>query len=426
VARILARDPQHGQALLDALEGPRTYALRVNTLKTSPVDILRWLPFHLSPVPWCSAGYYYAGDEKPGQHPLHWAGLYYIQDASAMYPVESLDVEPHHKVLDLSAAPGGKATQILAHLQGQGLLVANEVDAARAQTLVYNLESFGADNFAVVNSPPAVLARALPNYFDRILVDAPCSGEGLFRKDYAARQSWRSEHVASSAARQEEILTSALHMLRSGGKMVYSTCTFAEEENEWLLANMAAKESSLQLHQPTVRLLPHLVPGEGQFSAVLTKNTATPLTETKVRLFRPAAPPGKAVKLMQEFAGPSYSQDSARLHAQGDTLYRIPRGMPDLVGVRIVRLGLKLGTAHEKRFHPDHAFALSLTPPHLPRLDYKSDDPRLLSYLHGHVIPCALDVEGWVLICCEGFPLGLGKASQGQVKNHLPKGLRKL
>jgi len=426
VARILARDPNNGQALLDALEEPRTYALRANTLKISPVDILHLLPFHLSPVPWCSAGYYYGSDDRPGQHPLYWAGLYYIQDASAMYPVETLDVAPGHKVLDISAAPGGKATQILAHLRGQGLLVANEIDTARAQVLAYNMESFGAENFAVLNSLPAQLARAFPNYFDRILVDAPCSGEGLFRKDYAARQNWRSEHPASCAVRQEEILSFALHMLRPGGKIVYSTCTFAEEENEWLLASMVAKESSLQLCEPPVRLLPHLMRGEGQFSAVITKKAEDSLTRTEVSSFRPCSPPAKAVKLVQEFAGNSSTVDTARLHFHDDSIYLLPPGLPDLKGLRIVRVGLKLGTAYEKRFHPDHAWALSLTPPLLPRLDFAWDDPRLQAYLHGHVIPCDTNVGGWVLISSADFPLGFGKASQGQVKNHLPKGLRKL
>jgi len=343
-----------------------------------------------------------------------------------MYPVEALDIEPGHKVLDISAAPGGKATQILAHLQGKGLLIANEIEAARAQVLAYNLESFGAENFAVLNCPPAQLALAFPSYFDRILVDAPCSGEGLFRKDYAARQSWRSEHPASCAFRQEEILSLALHMLRPGGKIVYSTCTFAEEENEWLLASLAAKERSLELPEPPVHLLPHLVQGEGQFSAVLTKKAEDSRSRALIPAFRPCAPSAKAMQQVQEFAGNSSSLDIARLHLHDGNLYLLPQGLPDLKGLRIVRVGLKLGTAHEKRFHPDHAWALSLTPPLLPRLDYAWDDPRLLDYLHGHVLPCDISVAGWVLISCAGFPLGFGKASQGQVKNHLPKGLRKI
>ncbi len=217
-------------------EEPRQYALRVNTLKISPEEFLEIAPFHLSPVPWTDNGFYYEKEDCPSRHPFYYAGLYYLQEPSAMAPAQFLPVCPGERVLDLCAAPGGKATALAAKLQGKGLLVANDISASRAKALLKNLELFGVVNAFVTNTAPAHLAGQFKESFDKILVDAPCSGEGMFRKDVSNAKLWSLNKVRDCAKVQKEIIRQAAAMLRPGGMMLYSTCTFAPEENEQVIA----------------------------------------------------------------------------------------------------------------------------------------------------------------------------------------------
>jgi len=430
--RILQRIGDDGRLLLEALDKVRVSGLRANTLKVSPEYLRRILPFSLQPVEWCKEGFYYNNEERPGQHPLYHAGLYYIQEPSAMYTVEALDVQPGHRVLDLCAAPGGKSTQVVARLKGEGLLVSNEIVAARAKILAFNLEKFGAYNFVVTNTSAEKLAQALPGFFDRIIVDAPCSGEGMFRKEPETRQAWQPNHPSGCAARQQEILDHAVAMLRPGGRLVYSTCTFAEEENEWQVEDLLRRHPSLEpvrpplakgieiLNNPFVaKLMPHRLSGEGHFCAVLEKNMADSPSEP--RPFIPTAPSPDSQRLWREFAGKQ--SIAGELHAWGDYISIVPM-LPVLPGIKIERMGLRLGTITKGRFEPDHALALSLIELPLPIVNLNADGPEIAAYLRGHVLECGLTLKGWVRINCEGHSVGFGKASQGQIKNHFPKGLR--
>ncbi|MEC0369095.1 RsmB/NOP family class I SAM-dependent RNA methyltransferase [Paenibacillus chibensis] len=277
--------------------------IRVNTLKISVEDLLSLSPWRLKPIPWCPTGYYTETGERPGRHPYYHAGLYYIQEPSAMAPVEMLDVKPGEKVLDLCAAPGGKSTQIAAKLQGQGLLISNDLNSERTKALAKNLELYGVRNGVVLQEHPERIAGKFPGFFDKILVDAPCSGEGMFRKDEDMVRQWDAQSPLKYAAMQRDILKSAAKMLKPGGRIVYSTCTFSPEENEAIIAEFIAEHEHFHVRTPersgcfaqgepewlkgneelaraipaeiweqtkhTARLWPHLIEGEGHFLAVL-------------------------------------------------------------------------------------------------------------------------------------------------------------
>ena len=357
-----------------------------------------------------------------------------------MFVAQALDVQPGQTVLDLCASPGGKATQILNALRGNGLLVANEVTSSRIKPLVFNLERFGAGNFMVTSASAEQLAKQLPGLFDRILIDAPCSGEGLFRKDPGTRLTWEPSHPEGCAKRQKDLLHWGAQMLRPGGKIVYSTCTFAEEENEWLIGSFLSDNPGFSAELPifseqfgliatdpaAVKLLPHKLKGEGHFCAILRKkgNGECSLSEqwTLPRV------PAEARSLWRSFANEhcAHLESSDRLFVWDDSLYLAPSHVPALKNIRFSRIGLKLGRVTAKDFFLDHALALSLEKIDLPRADFAPDDTRLKSYLRGEAIPVQHRDRGWTLVCCSGFPLGLGKISDGMLKNHLPKGLRVL
>jgi NOL1/NOP2/sun family putative RNA methylase len=437
--RISRRLAGEAELLLNSLEGQRTYGLRVNTLKLPLEHVRQVLPFNLQGVPWCDSGFYYAADERPGLHPLHQAGLYYIQEPSAMYVAEALDVHPGHHVLDLCASPGGKSTQITAKLRGRGFLLANEVVPSRANTLVFNIERFGARNFVVTSASAEQLAQQLPAHFDRILIDAPCSGEGLFRKDPSTRLHWDEGHPAGCARRQRELIQWGAKMLKPEGLLVYSTCTFAEEENEWLIHSflrdnpefsavvpaLPGEHGLVITDPPAVKLLPHRLQGEGHFCAVLRKESTEPPARTPHWI--PPAFPREAAQVWQSFARdhcPQLEHDQS-LYMLGDSLFLASEGVPVLRGIRTPRMGLKLGRVSGKHLIPDHALALSLEELVTPRADYHPEDRHLRQYLRGETIPCTLG-KGWTLVCCQGHPLGWGKSSDNMLKNHLPKGLREL
>ena len=466
-------------------------SLRVNTLKITPDSLRRAVPFMGNQVPWQGNGFYYPaeGDIRPGKHPLHEAGAYYIQEASAMLPASLCPPSPGERVLDLCAAPGGKATQLAAALEGEGLLVANEIHPTRAGILSQNLERMGVRNAVVTNAAPAELAVKFPAFFDKIVVDAPCSGEGMFRKEADAVTMWSPENVALCARRQAEILDEAAKMLRAGGYLTYSTCTFAPEENEGTVlaflirhpefevvpsseAEVAAarEQGLLSAGSPawvegaeqypealreavcaSYRVFPHKCDGEGHF-AVLLRKIGEGSGQTAPRAFagkkgkkadRSGGAKGKpsaeaaAVQLFENFVrevlgGVADWVEDTLPCLFGDKLYLVPKALcgadgdpkAALNGLRVLRAGLCagiiVGTDRGKgRFEPDHALALAAgcTPRSFP-----VDEDGAVAYLRGETFPA--DVRGWHTVTYCGLPLGWGKASDGVMKNHLPKGLR--
>ena len=410
-------------AFLEALERPRAVALRFNPLKGNAPQ----LPFQREPVPWEENGYYYDPDSRPGLHPFHEAGVYYLQEASAMAPVKLLDPQPGEKICDLCAAPGGKSTQIAGKMAGEGFLLCNEYNPKRAKILSRNIERLGIANALVTNEHPQKLADRLPGFFDRVLIDAPCSGEGMFRKEEAAVTDWSPEAVSACAQRQREILHSGAQLVRPGGRLVYSTCTFAPEENEETVAafleahpDFYPEEVSAPWFTPAgsgcFRLWPHKLLGEGHFAAVL-RRTGEPEEAEK--------PPAgeKLPALWKDFAKAlDITLPEGRCVRFGQSIYWAPTQMPDIRGLKVLRPGLALGEEKKGRFEPEHALALWLKNAK-NQLDLPADGDALRAYMHGDTVAC--DQTGWCLVKADGYSLGWGKADGKVLKNHYPKGLRR-
>ena len=411
------------EAFLQSLQRPRAVALRMNPLKGEPPT----LPFVTEPVPWEPLGYYYDPEARPGLHVFHEAGVYYLQEASAMAPVALLEPQPGEKICDLCAAPGGKSTQIAGRLSGRGMLLCNEVSPKRAKILSRNIERLGVANAVVTNETPAVLAQRFPAFFDRVLVDAPCSGEGMFRKEEAAITDWSPETVQMCARRQGEILDCAAKMVKPGGRLVYSTCTFAPQEDE------EAVEAFLENHPEFVpepveapwfqesgpamyRMWPHKLLGEGHLAAVL-RRMGQPEDS-------PAPPPGeKLPRQWEDFAKAlDIRLPEGRGLRFGETLYWAPADMPDVTKLRVLRAGLELGTVKKDRFEPAHALALWLKDCRC-QVSFPAESDEIKAYLHGEVLPCR--EKGWCLVKAGAYSLGWGKGDGSQLKNHYPKGLRK-
>lgn len=377
-------------------------------------------------VPWCPLGYYVPDDLRMGKDPLHAAGAYYLQEPSAMAPAEALGIQPGMRVLDLCAAPGGKSTQLADRLQGRGLLVANEIHTGRARILLENVERMGIPNAVVLNESPDRIAKHFGPWFDAVLVDAPCSGEGMFRRDPAAIAQWTPESPRRCHERQAEILESAALCLRGGGTMVYSTCTFNRVENEHTIERFLARhpefhlDGSLQLpgipcKDGMAHLYPHQLSGEGHFLARLIKNGDD---ERELLTFRPQKPDPRWVK----FAAESLSTlDYVGFYTQGEWLYTLPDNMPELTGLHVLRAGVQLGRLAAGRLEPAHALALAVAP-QCVSLRFDVNDEEALRYLHGETL--SGHGAGWGLVTYKSLPLGWGKCSDGQVKNHYPKGLR--
>ncbi|GAB6926390.1 16S rRNA (cytosine(1407)-C(5))-methyltransferase RsmF [Paenibacillus sp. JCM 10914] len=423
--------------------------LRVNTLKIS-TDAFRDLsPFELEPIPWCPTGYYTQEGERPGRHPYYHAGLYYIQEPSAMAPVELLDVTPGDLVLDLCAAPGGKSTQIAAKLQGEGLLVSNDLHPDRTKALAKNLEMYGVRNAVVLNDDPERIAGAFPEFFTKILIDAPCSGEGMFRKDESMLKYWDESSPLKFAEMQQEILDAAARMLRPGGRMVYSTCTFSPEENEamiarflldhrdyevlpidrthgfspgetgWLAEQEGTDAELLQQVAGTARLWPHRVRGEGHFMAVLQRKGELTVTEDEMKTSlemvaepeatRPgkrgrAERPGKAQRsgtkhTPAESAAPSFQPflEFIETHLQvklcgysviyGNHIYVSPLPESRLKQLKVVRPGWYMGQLKNGRFVPGHPLATALHPHECVRcVNLSSEDGEAVRYLKGETL----------------------------------------
>lgn len=410
-------------AFLEGLERPRAVALRFNPLKGEmPV-----LPFVKEQVPWEPAGYYYDPGARPGLHPYHEAGVYYLQEASAMAPVVLLNPQPGERVCDLCAAPGGKTTQIAGRMNGSGFLLCNEINPKRAKILSRNVERMGVGNALVTNEHPQNLAKRYPGHFDRVLIDAPCSGEGMFRKEEAAVADWSPETVQMCARRQLEILHSGAQLVRDGGRLVYSTCTFAPEENEQTITaflqthpEFSPERVSAPWFTPgpdgSYRLWPHKLLGEGHFAAVLRKAGERSSPET-------VSTGEKLPKEWTEFAGKmGITLPEGKAVLFGQSLYWAPKEMPDIRGVKVMRPGLELGQVKKGRFEPAHALALWLQ--HAANVQSLSaDSEQIKAFLHGETIPT--DKIGWCLVTVDGYSIGWGKGDGKILKNHYPKGLRR-
>ena len=373
-------------------------------------------------IPWEQNGFYTHFD-KLGASPFHFAGLFYSQEPSAMSAAPLLAVQAGEKVLDLCSAPGGKGTQLACAMDGKGLIVLNEPILSRAKILSGNVERMGVKNAVVTCETPEKLAQIFENYFDKILVDAPCSGEGMFRKNAdEALAEWSEENVALCAARQKRILTEAVKMLKAGGKLVYSTCTFAPQEDEeqtaWLVENYPQMRLISQ-----EKLYPHKIKGEGHFVALFEKHgeaTNACVKETKPFLSKESE---RAFRAFEKECLQNVS--FLNLHEAGGVLYALPDRVFDFKGLSVLRAGLRLGEVKNGRFEPSHSLALASQKTEWKNaVDLSQSDPRLEKYLRGETIE-AETANGWCIVCVEGFPIGLGKAVNGTIKNHIPKGLRK-
>lgn len=412
------------EAFLASYGQPPVRGLRVNTLKLSAEEFLRISPFSLSPSGVLDEGFIHeVGARGAGTHPYHAAGLYYMQEPSAMHAVRALEIVPGMKVLDLCAAPGGKSTAIAARLAGQGFLVSNEIEASRAKTLQYNLERMGVANAAVTNAHPEALCSALKETFDAVLADAPCSGEGMFRKDEAAVAEWSVAHVRACAARQKAILLSAAQAVRPGGALVYSTCTFSEEENEGVIEAFLKEHTEFEAVF-TERFYPHIMRGEGHFVARLIKKGAVEAGDGKALTLKPCSDPAYARFIEETFSSPPafmpYILPDSRVLLPGATF---PEGLKE---IRVLTAGVFAGELVKGRFEPSHALFLGCHGGAYRRvLDLSPSDARLKAFLRGEAV--ALEgLRGYCAVAVDGYPLGFGKASEGVLKNKLPKALRNL
>ena len=438
---------------IESFEAERVYGLRVNTAKLEPEEFEAVSPFPLTRVPWVSNGYYYPGEERPSKDVYYYAGLYYLQEPSAMTPAAMLPVEPGDRVLDLCAAPGGKSTELGARLKGRGLLVANDISNTRAKALLKNLELFGIPNICVTSETPERLGEAFPVFFDKILVDAPCSGEGMFRKDPDMIKSWEEKGPEYYAGIQRTIVDEAADMLRPGGMMLYSTCTFSKLEDEEMIRGLLERKPELELVplplfegasdgiglSGCMRLFPHKLNGEGHFLALLRKredgeNAGVGQTPTS----KAAQTTGKKAGLrtgepmpeeIAEFFAPypfPFAWEQAMIRNQ--MVYILPREWKQLTSLRCLRTGLLLGELKKGRFEPSQALAMALKAEQFPTVFSMSrDDERVIRYLKGETLSLTEEeapVKGWCLVCVDHHPLGFAKGGGMSLKNKYYPGWR--
>jgi NOL1/NOP2/sun family putative RNA methylase len=472
------------EPFLASYDAARIYGLRVNTLKASVADFSQLSPFKLNPIPWAEEGFYYNEGERPGKHPFYHSGLYYIQEPSAMAPVDLLQVQPGDRVLDLCAAPGGKSTQIAAKLQHQGLLVANDNQAERQKVLVKNLALFGVRNAMVTVSEPDALVASFSQFFDKILIDAPCSGEGMFRKDDAMITSWNTHSVAKCSAMQKNIVEAAVRLLAPGGRIVYSTCTFSPEENEAIIArfldlhpefkveeieplygwtagrpdwiihndchtdNGSITPESIKAVAGSARLWPHRLQGEGHYIAVLQHQGERLAEAAIVPLSKDRSTHRKSV---QASARPKLTEDlglwfdfmknnltqpiEGQWVCYGHQVFWTNWELPDMARINVARPGWFVGTLKKSRFEPSHALAMGLHKNDVLRsFDFSADSEEIIRYLKGEtlILPenqmikanALTPSKGYCLITIEGFPAGWGKWIDGTLKNEYPAGWR--
>lgn len=399
----------------------KTTGLRVNTLKINTDDFLKLNLYNIKPIPWTEEGFYYDDKvDRPGKNPLHEAGAYYLQEPSAMSVVPYLDIKEEDKVLDMCAAPGGKSTYILSKLNDTGLLVSNEINSTRIRALGENLERFGARNCIITNTDSSSLRKIFKGYFDKIVIDAPCSGQGMFRKDEVAISDWSYAKVIECQNIQKDIIRDGYDMLSEGGILVYSTCTFAKEENEDVINEFIDEYKDAKLIEMK-RMWPHKVKGEGHFVAKIQKLEDEDCNVKYIKMKKI----DKEVKDYREFEKKflNISMDN-RFDIRGENLYLIPEECPDTKKLKVLRYGMHLGMLKKNRFEPSHALSHYLKMEDVKNIEnFSVNDSKILDYLRGNTIETGKS-RGWVLVCVEGIGIGWGKESNGILKNHYPKGLR--
>lgn len=453
-------------SFLGVYEKKHLSGLRINTLKLSPQDYMELT--HTSPerIPWTKNGFYSesVSEDAPSKHPYYYAGMYYIQEPSAMTPAQCLPIVPGDRVLDICAAPGGKSTELGARLKGRGVLVSNDISNSRAKALLKNVELFGIRNAVVISEAPMKLTDSFREYFDKILVDAPCSGEGMFRKSHAIISNWEQYGVEYYAKLQREILPEAIAMLKPGGKLLYSTCTFSKEEDEgtlkWILEQFPQMhvvpviddddegfKGFVHAHPEyvdgpqeiacAVRLYPHRVKGEGHFVALLEKEGPKSQQTEGDYIY-----PESYTNRYDENTRKKHKQISdeafdflekigfeipvERLVVREERLFLMPEGVPSMQGLRIMRSGLLLGEIKKGRFEPSQALASALHKSEYANVyDISAEDNDIIRYLKCETISIPEEVEdGYVLVCCDSYPVGWGKKKGTSVKNKFLPGWR--
>ena len=441
---------------LDSFNHSYGQTLRVNQLKMEPADFIR--RFLLSgQVSWCNTGFYYEGDERLSANPYYHAGIYYLQEPSAMAPAAFLPVESGDRVLDLCAAPGGKSTALAARLQGEGFLLSNDISASRCKPLLKNMEMAGVTNSVITCEAPEKLAGRFAGYFDKVLVDAPCSGEGMFRREPSMVKSWSAEEVKRYAVLQREILFHAAQMLRPGGYLLYSTCTFAKEEDEQTVEYFLEQHKDFSLQELPLcegiemgrvewtlhgredvrncrRFLPHKVKGEGHFAALFKKEESAESSFESVSgdcsIKEQKVSKEKIPEAMEDFMRdiPDWKQWKKRIFFIKERAFLLPKHCPSLQGLRIVRSGLYLGDCLKKRFEPSQALAMALKSSEYKKsISFPAEDIRIEKYLRGETVEIDnTEIKGWTLFCVDGFPLGWGKCNRGRLKNKYNPNWRKL
>ena len=431
------------KSFLKSYDYPGYRGLRVNTLKISVEEFLKISPFNLKPIPWTKDGFYCSKEDSPGKHPFYHAGLYYIQEPSAMFTGAVIDAKPGEYVLDLCAAPGGKTVQMAAGMKGKGLLVANDISSNRVKALVKNIELLGVTNSIVTNETPENLACKFPELFDKILVDAPCSGEGMLRKDENAAKSIENFDCSVYPGMQKGILENAYKMLKPGGQLVYSTCTFSPEENEmvisWFLDKFKdcklcgiTKTAGIESGRPewadgncellkTARLWPHKLEGEGHFTALIKKSgDAERINKGKEDYIE-----NEELKPFYDFIKENMAWEiKGFLTLKKKHLYLLPVKTPDLSGIKVSKFGWYLGEFKRERFEPSHSFIMALKKENIVNtINFDCDSLEIFKYLKGETLIVDGN-KGYTGVLVNGYTVGWAKQTGSMLKNLYPKGWR--
>lgn len=435
-------------AYLKSFDEERLYGLRVNTAKVTPEAFPELVSWDLKPVPWIPNGFYYEGTERPAKDPYYYAGLYYLQEPSAMTPAMLLPVEPGDRVLDLCGAPGGKSTELGVKLAGKGVLISNDISNSRAKALLKNLELWGISNICVTSETPDKLADVFGPWFDKILIDAPCSGEGMFRKDDDMVKSYEERGPEYYSEIQKEITDQAVRMLAPGGLLLYSTCTFSRCEDEEIICHILENHQEMELIRlplfegasggigldGCIRLFPHKIKGEGHFISLLRKNGGgTERTAAGSRERSRTEPQGKKApalptELTDFLALMNREFEDSRIMIKNDSVYYLPENFVPAKELRYLRTGLLLGELKNKRFEPGQALAMTLHAEEFRQsISWKKEDDRVIRYLKGETISLTPEegpVKGWCLVCVDGYPLGFAKGTGMALKNKYYPGWR--
>ena len=435
-------------AYLKSFDEERLYGLRVNTAKVTPEAFPELVSWDLKPVPWIPNGFYYEGTERPAKDPYYYAGLYYLQEPSAMTPAMLLPVKPGDRVLDLCGAPGGKSTELGVKLAGKGVLISNDISNSRAKALLKNLELWGISNICVTSETPDKLADVFGPWFDKILIDAPCSGEGMFRKDDDMVKSYEERGPEYYSEIQKEITDQAVRMLAPGGLLLYSTCTFSRCEDEEIICHILENHQEMELIRlplfegasggigldGCIRLFPHKIKGEGHFISLLRKNGGgAQRTAAGIRERSRMEPQGKKAsalptELTDFLALMNREFDGSRIMIKNDSVYYLPENFVPAKELRYLRTGLLLGELKNKRFEPGQVLAMTLHAEEFRQtISWKKEDDRVIRYLKGETISLTPEegpVKGWCLVCVDGYPLGFAKGTGMALKNKYYPGWR--